>query len=42
MLRAAQRVIGSWDRAARAGQPVNIPDDMTRLSLATIGLAGLG
>ncbi|WP_405608838.1 cytochrome P450 [Streptomyces sp. NBC_00076] len=42
MLRVAQRMIGSWDRAARAGQPVNIPDDMTRMTLDTIGLAGFG
>ncbi|MGW0336361.1 cytochrome P450 [Streptomyces sp. NPDC003011] len=42
MLRVARRLIGSWDRAARAGQPVNIPDDMTRMTLDTIGLAGFG
>lgn len=40
MLRVARRLIGSWDRAARAGQPVNVPDDMTRMTLDTIGLAG--
>ncbi|MFI1364624.1 bifunctional cytochrome P450/NADPH--P450 reductase [Streptomyces griseochromogenes] len=40
MLKVARRLIGSWDRAARAGQPVNVPDDMTRMTLDTIGLAG--
>ncbi|MGN9762397.1 cytochrome P450 [Streptomyces sp. SD31] len=42
MLKVAQRLIGSWDRDARAGQPVNVPDDMTRMTLDTIGLAGFG
>ncbi|GAB2886351.1 cytochrome P450 [Streptomyces deserti] len=42
MLRVARRLIESWDRAARAGQPVNVPDDMTRMTLDTIGLAGFG
>ncbi|WLW50035.1 cytochrome P450 [Streptomyces sp. YU58] len=42
MLEVARRLIGSWDRAARAGTPVNIPDDMTRMTLDTIGLAGFG
>ncbi|MFD3620322.1 cytochrome P450 [Streptomyces sp. NPDC058676] len=42
MLDVARRLIGSWDRAARAGQPVNIPDDMTRMTLDTIGLTGFG
>src|SRR5262249_29983447 len=40
MLKVARRLIGSWDRAARAGQPVDVPDDMTRMTLDTIGLAG--
>jgi cytochrome P450/NADPH-cytochrome P450 reductase len=42
MLRVARRLIDSWDRGARAGQPVNVPDDMTRMTLDTIGLAGFG
>ncbi|MEU9365755.1 cytochrome P450 [Streptomyces avermitilis] len=42
MLRVAHRLIESWDRAGRDGQPVNIPDDMTRMTLDTIGLAGFG
>ncbi|MFF3846804.1 cytochrome P450 [Streptomyces sp. NPDC002328] len=42
MLKVARRLIGAWDRAALAGQPVNVPDDMTRMTLDTIGLAGFG
>ncbi|MDC0765453.1 cytochrome P450 [Streptomyces sp. HD] len=42
MLKVARRLIDSWDRDARAGQPVNVPDDMTRMTLDTIGLAGFG
>lgn len=40
MLKVARRLIDSWDRDARAGRPVNVPDDMTRMTLDTIGLAG--
>ncbi|MFF7381548.1 cytochrome P450 [Streptomyces griseoluteus] len=40
MLKVARRLIEAWDRSARAGQPVNVPDDMTRMTLDTIGLAG--
>ncbi|OLZ74441.1 reductase [Streptomyces sp. IMTB 2501] len=40
MLKVARRLIDSWDRAARDGQTVNVPDDMTRMTLDTIGLAG--
>ncbi|MDX3382568.1 cytochrome P450 [Streptomyces niveiscabiei] len=40
MLKVARRLIDAWDRAAGAGQPVNVPDDMTRMTLDTIGLAG--
>ncbi|MFI2206158.1 cytochrome P450 [Streptomyces sp. NPDC020192] len=40
MLRVARRLIDSWDRAARDGRAVNVPDDMTRMTLDTIGLAG--
>ncbi|MFJ8533714.1 cytochrome P450 [Streptomyces sp. NPDC093591] len=42
MLKVAQRLIASWDRDARAGQPVDVPEDMTRMTLDTIGLAGFG
>ncbi|MEU5340138.1 cytochrome P450 [Streptomyces sp. NPDC020766] len=42
MLKVARRLIGSWDRGARDGAPVNVPDDMTRMTLDTIGLAGFG
>ncbi|MFJ4199904.1 cytochrome P450 [Streptomyces sviceus] len=42
MLRVARRLIDSWDRAARTGQPVDIADDMTRMTLDTIGLTGFG
>jgi cytochrome P450/NADPH-cytochrome P450 reductase len=42
MLRVARRLIDAWDRAAAAGRPVNVPDDMTRMTLDTIGLAGFG
>ncbi|MGW6787600.1 cytochrome P450 [Streptomyces chartreusis] len=40
MLKVARRLIDAWDRDARAGRPVNVPDDMTRMTLDTIGLAG--
>ncbi|MFJ2606279.1 cytochrome P450 [Streptomyces sp. NPDC087425] len=42
MLDVARRVIDSWDRAAHTGTPVNVPEDMTRMTLDTIGLAGFG
>ncbi|WP_440555735.1 cytochrome P450 [Streptomyces sp. SCPE 10] len=42
MLRVARRLIDSWDRAAHAGRPVDVADDMTRMTLDTIGLAGFG
>ncbi|MFI2628979.1 cytochrome P450 [Streptomyces collinus] len=42
MLKVARRLIASWDRDARAGRPVNVPDDMTRMTLDTIGLTGFG
>ncbi|MGW7522120.1 bifunctional cytochrome P450/NADPH--P450 reductase [Streptomyces sp. NPDC054783] len=42
MLKVARRLIDSWDRAARDGRAVNVPDDMTRMTLDTIGLAGFG
>ncbi|MYW69987.1 cytochrome P450 [Streptomyces sp. SID8379] len=42
MYRVARRVIDGWDRAARDGSPVDVPGDMTRMTLDTIGLAGFG
>ncbi|MFI0467960.1 cytochrome P450 [Saccharopolyspora sp. 5N102] len=42
MLRVARRLLASWDRRAAAGVPVDVPDDMTRMTLDTIGLAGFG
>ncbi|MCW7946632.1 P450 reductase [Streptomyces hygroscopicus] len=42
MLGVAHRLIESWDRASLEGRPVNVPDDMTRMTLDTIGLAGFG
>ncbi|AZQ32621.1 cytochrome P450 [Streptomyces cyaneochromogenes] len=42
MVKVARRLIASWDRDARAGQPVDVADDMTRMTLDTIGLAGFG
>ncbi|MER5791380.1 cytochrome P450 [Streptomyces sp. NPDC001980] len=42
MVKVARRLIESWDRAARDGRPVDVPDDMTRMTLDTIGLAGFG
>ncbi|MGW5867719.1 bifunctional cytochrome P450/NADPH--P450 reductase [Streptomyces sp. NPDC055239] len=42
MLRVANRLIESWDRGARDGLPVDVPGDMTRMTLDTIGLAGFG
>ncbi|HZF91762.1 bifunctional cytochrome P450/NADPH--P450 reductase [Streptomyces sp.] len=42
MLKVARRLIEAWDRAAADGHPVNVPDDMTRMTLDTIGLAGFG
>ncbi|WP_344364749.1 cytochrome P450 [Streptomyces gobitricini] len=42
MLRVARRLIRSWDAHAAAGTPVDVPEDMTRMTLDTIGLAGFG
>ncbi|MFE9450916.1 cytochrome P450 [Streptomyces sp. NPDC006739] len=42
MLTVARRLVESWDRATRQGRPVDVPDDMTRMTLDTIGLAGFG
>ncbi|MET8953948.1 cytochrome P450 [Streptomyces sp. NPDC004393] len=40
MVRVARRLIDSWDRASREHRPVDVADDMTRMTLDTIGLAG--
>ncbi|GAB7184016.1 hypothetical protein ATKI12_3847 [Kitasatospora sp. Ki12] len=42
MLTVARRLIDSWDRREAAGLPVDVPGDMTRMTLDTIGLAGFG
>ncbi|MCS0637300.1 cytochrome P450 [Streptomyces sp. LP05-1] len=42
MLRVARRLIRSWDARMAAGQPVDVAEDMTRMTLDTIGLAGFG
>ncbi|MEV7602158.1 cytochrome P450 [Kitasatospora sp. NPDC089797] len=42
MLRVARRVVESWDRRSAAGLTVDVPGDMTRMTLDTIGLAGFG
>ncbi|MER5804077.1 bifunctional cytochrome P450/NADPH--P450 reductase [Streptomyces mirabilis] len=40
MLEIAQNLVGKWER--REGQPVNITDDYTRITLDTIALSGFG
>ncbi|MGW1504386.1 bifunctional cytochrome P450/NADPH--P450 reductase [Streptomyces mirabilis] len=40
MLEIAQNLVGKWE--LREGQPVNITDDYTRLTLDTIALSGFG
>ncbi|MZD04402.1 cytochrome P450, partial [Streptomyces sp. SID5785] len=42
MYRVARRLVDAWDRAAHDGRPVDVPGDMTRMTLDTIGLAGFG
>ncbi|MFJ2578020.1 cytochrome P450 [Kitasatospora aureofaciens] len=42
MLKVARRLIDAWDRSSAAGLPVDVPGDMTRMTLDTIGLAGFG
>ncbi|MFJ9037124.1 cytochrome P450 [Streptomyces sp. NPDC102406] len=42
MYRVARRLVDTWDRAAHEGRPVDVPGDMTRMTLDTIGLAGFG
>jgi cytochrome P450 / NADPH-cytochrome P450 reductase len=42
MLRVARRLIDAWDRHAAVTTPVDVAEDMTRMTLDTIGLAGFG
>ncbi|MGW4896190.1 cytochrome P450 [Kitasatospora sp. NPDC004240] len=42
MVRVARRLIEAWDARAAAGLTVDVPGDMTRMTLDTIGLAGFG
>lgn len=46
MLKVARRVLDSWDAHAaadgKAPRPVEVSEDMTRMTLDTIGLAGFG
>ncbi|MFF8970123.1 cytochrome P450 [Streptomyces sp. NPDC014995] len=42
MLDVAERLTGRWDRAAAAGRTVDVPGDMTRLTLETIARTGFG
>ncbi|MGW2371065.1 bifunctional cytochrome P450/NADPH--P450 reductase [Kitasatospora sp. NPDC001683] len=42
MLKVARRLIEAWDRRSAAGLTVDVPGDMTRMTLDTIGLAGFG
>ncbi|WP_369167386.1 bifunctional cytochrome P450/NADPH--P450 reductase [Streptomyces sp. R28] len=41
MLQVARKLVGKWDQAA-GSEPVDVADDMTRLTLDTIGLCGFG
>ncbi|WP_081238171.1 cytochrome P450 [Streptomyces viridosporus] len=42
MLDVAERLTDHWDRAAAAGRTVDVPGDMTRLTLETIARTGFG
>ncbi|KES08219.1 cytochrome P450 [Streptomyces toyocaensis] len=42
MLAVAERLTEHWDRAAAAGRAVDVPGDMTRLTLETIARTGFG
>ncbi|MEV7086019.1 cytochrome P450 [Streptomyces sp. NPDC093085] len=42
MLEVARRVTAAWDRLAEAATPADVSDDMTRMTLDTIGLSGFG
>jgi cytochrome P450 len=42
MLAVADRLMDHWDRAFAAGRPVDVPGDMTKLTLETIARTGFG
>ncbi|MFF5475836.1 cytochrome P450 [Streptomyces sp. NPDC012935] len=42
MLAVADRLMDHWDRAADAGRRVDVPGDMTKLTLETIARTGFG
>ncbi|MCF3148336.1 cytochrome P450, partial [Streptomyces platensis] len=42
MLKVARRVMAAWDRRVADGTPAQVAEDMTRMTLDTIGLAGFG
>jgi unspecific monooxygenase len=42
MLDVARRLIAHWDEHERAGTPVDVPGDMTKLTLETIARTGFG
>ncbi|MFM9588549.1 cytochrome P450 [Streptomyces scabiei] len=42
MLDVAERLIEHWDREETAGSPVDVPGDMTKLTLETIARTGFG
>ncbi|KAB1139519.1 cytochrome P450 [Streptomyces luteolifulvus] len=42
MLDVAERLTRHWDRASAAGRPVDVPGDMTKLTLETIARTGFG
>ncbi|MGX1273781.1 cytochrome P450 [Streptomyces phaeoluteigriseus] len=42
MLDVAERLTGHWDRAAASGDGVDVPGDMTKLTLETIARTGFG
>ncbi|WP_215453775.1 cytochrome P450 [Streptomyces sp. ATCC 21386] len=42
MLDVAERLMDHWDRAGEAGESVDVPGDMTKLTLETIARTGFG
>ncbi|MEW2398881.1 cytochrome P450 [Streptomyces sp. NPDC046862] len=42
MLDVAERLMGRWDRERAAGRAVDVPGDMTKLTLETIARTGFG
>ncbi|MFI9045357.1 bifunctional cytochrome P450/NADPH--P450 reductase [Streptomyces sp. NPDC053427] len=42
MLKVARRVMAGWDRRVADGTALDVAEDMTRMTLDTIGLAGFG